>query len=119
MISSDEELLEYKYRILEHTSDGEEGFNLYLDNMHINIITEDFILLYMVFNDCVSIYYLEAFNRRGYRDSYKFIKELFIRYTIQDKKPIIYTGLRNIGKNNSIEIEPNVYQLVPKGFDIN
>ena len=117
-MTSDEELLSYKYHILKNTTDGEEGFNLYLDSLHINVITEDFMCLYTIENEYIALYYLEAFNRRGYVNSAKFIRELFIRYTLQDKKPIIYTGLRNIGKNNSIEIEPNVYQLVLKSYDI-
>lgn len=118
MKSSDEELLKYKEHILKHTVDGEVGFELYLDSLHINIITEGFICLYAIEDEFIVIYYLEAFKRRGFIDSAKFIRELFIRYTVEENMPIVYTGFNNVLKNNSIEIEPNVYQLMLKDYHI-
>jgi len=57
---------------------------------------------------------MEALTKQGYRECRDFAIKLFDMYTINQNMPILYTGQRNIGKNNSIEIEPNVWQLIPK-----
>ena len=114
MKSSDEELLEYKYRILKNSTDGEDGFNEYLNSLHLNIISEDMICLYSIMDDYIALYYMEAFNRRGYKDCKEMILFLYGKYTLELKMPILYTGLSNVTKNNSVEIAPNVWQFIPK-----
>ena len=118
-MTSDEVLLRHKDRIIEHTTDGEEGFEAYLSSTHINIITDDLICCYSITETCIVLYYMEAFNKQGYRECRDLGIALFKTYTIELQMPIIYTGVTNLFSNNSVEIEPNIYQFFPKEFDIN
>lgn len=115
---TDEILLEHKDHIIKHTIDGEDGFNEYLATTHVNIITDDLIFLYSLMDDYIAFYYLEPFNRKGSVELSKLGVGLFDVYTTKYNMPIMYTGKRNVLGNNSIEIEPDVYQFIPKEFHI-
>jgi len=113
-MQSDKELLKHKERILKHTTDGEKGFNAYLDSLHVNIITDNAICLYVIEDDYIVLYYMEAFNKRGNRESRRNILFLYDTYTKDKEMAILYTGKTNIGSSNSIEIKPNVWQFIPR-----
>lgn len=117
-MTSDKELLKYKEQILKNTTDGEEGFNSYLETTHVNTITDDLIFLFSIMDDYISFYYLEPFNRKGSAELSKLGAGLFDIYTVKYNMPIIYTGKRNVLGNNSIEIEPEVWQFIPKEYHI-
>lgn len=115
-MQSDDILLEYKDEILKHTTDGEEGFKIYLDSPHINIITDNFIVCYSILEDRIILYYMEAFNKAGFRECREIGLGLFEEYSINKQMPILYTGKTNLYKNNSYEIEDGVYQFIPKEY---
>lgn len=117
MLKSDEKLLEYKESILENTTDGEEGFKLYLASKHLNIISEDMICLYAVMEGFVVLYYVEPFNRRGYTELKVTLHNLYDYYTKLYNRPILFSGKANYLKNNSKEIEDGLWQFIPS-YDI-
>ena len=44
-------------------------------------------------------------------------KWLFKFYTVERGKPVLYTGNRNDYKNNSIELAPKLWQLLPTCYN--
>ena len=115
-MTSDEALLEYKDHITKYTTDGEEGFDEYLETTHINIITDNMIFLYSIMDNYIILYYLEVFTKKGRVEATKFALELFDEYSIRHNIPIVYTGINNQFKNNSVEIEKGLYQFMPKNM---
>ena len=115
-MTSDEILLEYKDHIVKYTTDGEDGFDEYLETTHINIITDSMIFLYSIMDDHIVLYYLEVFTKRGRVEATKLALELFNEYTTKQQIPIVYTGINNQFKNNSVKLEKDLYQFMPKNM---
>lgn len=115
-MTSDEVLQEYKDHIVKYTTDGEEGFEEYLETTHINIITDSMIFLYSIMDDHIVLYYLEVFTKKGRVEATKLALELFNEYTTKQQIPIVYTGINNQFKNNSVKLEKDLYQFMPKNM---
>jgi hypothetical protein len=113
-VQSDTELLKYKDHILQHTNDGEKGFDEYLKTVHVNIITDNSICLYIILEKCTFLYYLEAYNKQGFRECRKTGLKLYEDYTVKQGLPVFYTGVSNLFKNNSMKIEEDLWMFIPK-----
>ena len=50
----------------------------------------------------------------AHKQMVKLGKELYQHYTIEQDKPIYYSGLKNFYKHHSIEVNPNLWQFSPK-----
>ena len=86
----------------------------YMMMEHENWFTKDFSSFICIqFTDSyIAIPY--AYNNGGYANTKQlvtFAKRLYKRYTIKDKKPILYTGLKNHFPNHSDDLGYNLWQL--------
>ena len=108
----DDELEQYKEGILEHTIDGQQGFDNYLLSTHKTFKSDNAIVLMSIYKEYVAIYYMQAFNFHGHKECAILMRYLYENIT----KPIYYVGKTNKAKNNSVEVRPYIYQYKPQSL---
>lgn len=98
----------------------QDEIDMYKDSEHINyfIPSGNGFLCVSIYEDFVMIPFAWHIGKHStLKEMVRLGKDLYKHYTIDQDKPIFYTGLKNLYGHNSRQFVENVWIFEPKSYD--
>ena len=107
-----------KVRNTNNSPDGitiEDEIEAYIETNHMNFFINDnkgFHCVSFIDNLVVIAFSWHDGTHKARKQMVDLAKDFYYYYTLGQSKPVVYTGVKNVMGNHSVEIAENTWQLV-------